>query len=85
MLPGKRSSISERMRQKYTLESGVEEEDGGDDLYKLLEMKGQDLILAAELGSGLLDADEEISKQREEMVVEYSHKLEVSIIIKLFT
>jgi coiled-coil domain-containing protein 64 len=31
----------------------------------------------AELGSALLDANEEISKQREELVVEYSHKLEV--------
>ena len=80
MLPSRRRIISERMRQKHKLGSGVEEEDGGDDLYKLLEMKGQDLILAADLGSALLDADEVISKQREDLLVEYSHTLEVRII-----
>ena len=68
MLPRKRSIISERMRQKYKLGSDNEEEEDCDDLYKLLEMKEQDLILAAELGSALLDANEEISKQREEQV-----------------
>ena len=82
--PSRMSSIGERMRQKYKLGLEVEEDEGGHDLKKLLEMKDYDLILAAELGSALLDKNEEISKQREEMVVEYSHKLEVRIIRILF-
>jgi chromosome segregation ATPase len=75
--PSRRNSINERMRQKYKLGSEVEEEEDCEDLYKLLEIRGSDLILAAELGSALLDANEEISKQREELVVEYAHKLEL--------
>ena len=62
------------MRQKYKF--------GGksDDLYKLIERKENDLVLAGELGSALLDTNEEISKQREALVVEYSHKLVVTTI-----
>ena len=66
--------VSERMRQKYKFE------ENSDDLYKLLERKENDLVLAGELGSSLLDKNEEISKQREALVVEYSHKLEVTTI-----
>ena len=64
--------VSERMRKKYKFE------ENSDDLYKLLERKENDLVLARELGSALLDKNEEISKQREALVVEYSHKLEVT-------
>ena len=64
--------VSERIRQKFKFEKN------SDDLYKQLERKECDLVLAGELGSVLLDKNEEISKQREALVVEYSHKLEVT-------
>ena len=69
------NSVSERMRQNVGDE--VEGEESDDDLYKLLESQGNDLILAAELGKALLDKNEEISKHKETIVVEYLHKLEV--------
>ena len=47
------------------------------DLYKRLESQENDLILAAELGAALLDKNEEISKQREAMVVEHLQQIEV--------
>ena len=73
-----RGGVSERMRERYKLGAGVGREDDLDDLYKLLASKDSDLILAAELGSALLIKNEEISKQRETMVVEFTQKLEVS-------
>ena len=63
--------VSERMRQKFKFEKT------SDDLYKQLERKECDLVLAGELGSALLDKNAEISKQREAIVLEYSQKLEV--------
>ena len=61
----------ERMRQKFKFEKT------SDDLYKQLERKECDLVLAGELESALLDKNAEISKQREAIVLEYSQKLEV--------
>ena len=52
-------------------------EDNLEDLYKKLESQENDLVLAAELGKALLDKNEEISKERESIVVEYLKKLEV--------
>lgn len=52
-------------------------EDNLEDLYKKLESQENDLVLAAELGKALLDKNEEISKERESIVVEYLQKLEV--------
>ena len=76
--PSRRNSISERMRQKYKFGSELEEDESCEDLYKRLEIQESDLILAAELGSALLDKNEAISKQKEVLVVEYSQKLEVN-------
>ena len=78
--PSIRGGVSERMRERYKLGADVEREDDADNLYKLLISKDSDLILAAELGSALLIKNEEISKQRETMVVEYTQKLEVSFL-----
>ena len=63
--------VSERIRQKFKFEKN------SDDLYKQLERKECDLVLAGELESALLDKNAEISKQREAIVLEYSQKLEV--------
>eukprot|EP00092_Neocalanus_flemingeri_P002948 GFUD01003153.1.p1 GENE.GFUD01003153.1~~GFUD01003153.1.p1 ORF type:complete len:587 (+),score=243.74 GFUD01003153.1:263-2023(+) len=69
---------SGRMRQKYKFEDQPQREDECiDDLNKLLDTQEDDLILAGELGKALLDKNEEISQQRETIVVEYSQKLEV--------
>lgn len=48
------------------------------DLWARLEKKESDLLLAAELGKALLDKNEELAKQQERMIEEYSKKLEVS-------
>ena len=69
----RRHSTSHRMRQKYKLGTDLE----GDELWKLLETKESDLLLAAELGSALLSKNEEISKQREVMTEEFTQRLEV--------
>ena len=52
-------------------------EESHDDLYAKLESQENDLMLAAELGKALLDKNEEISKDRETIVLNYLHKLEV--------
>ena len=57
-------------------------DDNLDDLYKKLESQENDLMLAAELGKALLDKNEEISKDRETIVVDYLQKLEVCYIAR---
>ena len=54
-----------------------EMEESHEDLYAKLESQENDLMLAAELGKALLDKNEEISKNRETIVLNYLHKLEV--------
>lgn len=49
------------------------------DLWKKLQKKESDLVLAAELGKALLDKNEELTKQQEKLVEEYSTKLEVTM------
>lgn len=48
------------------------------DLWTQLQKKESDLLLAAELGKALLDKNEELAKQQEKIIEEYSKKLEVS-------
>lgn len=48
------------------------------DLYTQLQQKEADLLLAAELGKALLEKNEELVKQQEKIIEEYSAKLEVS-------
>lgn len=48
------------------------------DLWVQLRKKEDDLLLAAELGKALLEKNEEITKQHERAIEEYSTKLEVS-------
>ena len=48
-----------------------------ENVYKLIEEKENDLVLAAELGKALLDKNEEISHARERIVLDYTQKLEV--------
>lgn len=47
-------------------------------LWEQLQKKEEDLLLAAELGKALLEKNEELAKQHERTVEEYSTKLEVS-------
>lgn len=47
-------------------------------LWEQLQKKEEDLLLAAELGKALLEKNEELTKQHERTVEEYSTKLEVS-------
>lgn len=54
------------------------------DLWTRLQKKESDLLLAAELGKALLDKNEELAKQQEKLIEEYSKKLEVSKIINGF-
>ena len=60
----------------------MEEEEGGTkkaevDIYKVIQEKEHDLVLAAELGKVLLDKNEEISQIREKIVLDYTQRLEV--------
>lgn len=48
------------------------------DLWTQLQKKESDLLLAAELGKALLDKNEELARQQEKIIEEYSKKLEVS-------
>ena len=59
-------------------------EESHEDLYAKLESQENDLMLAAELGKALLDKNEEISKDREDIVLNYLHNLEVKLLF-LFT
>lgn len=47
-------------------------------LWEQLRKKDEDLLLAAELGKALLEKNEEMTKQHERTIEEYSTKLEVS-------
>ena len=54
------------------------------DIYKVIQEKEHDLVLAAELGKVLLDKNEEISQIREKIVLDYTQRLEVrTSILKL--
>ena len=46
-------------------------------IYEIIEQKENDLLLAAELGTALLDKNEEISRHREKIVMDYTQKMEV--------
>lgn len=48
------------------------------DVWTQLQQKEADLVLAAELGKALLEKNEELVKQQEKIIEEYSNKLEVS-------
>lgn len=48
------------------------------DVWSQLQQKESDLLLAAELGKALLEKNEELKKEQERVVEEYSKKLEVS-------
>lgn len=52
-------------------------EDSDENIIKLIQEKEKDLLLAAELGKALLDKNEEISHNRERIVLDYTQRLEV--------
>ena len=49
-----------------------------EDVWTQLQQKENDLLLAAELGKALLEKNEELKKQHEAVIEDYSKKLEVS-------
>ncbi|KPI95954.1 Bicaudal D-related protein-like [Papilio xuthus] len=51
-------------------------ESGEGDVWRQLQQKEADLLLAAELGKALLDKNEELKKEQERIAEEYSKKLE---------
>lgn len=74
-------------QQKPTLEDYIfdmeirpESKSGDGDLWSQLQQKEADLVLAAELGKALLEKNEELVKQQEKIIEEYSIKLEVSVL-----
>lgn len=52
-----------------------------EDVWSLLQQKENDLLLAAELGKALLEKNEELKKNQDKIVEEYSVKLEVSFLL----
>lgn len=63
-----RSAINEQNAQNLS-----------EDIWTQLQQKENDLQLAAELGKALLEKNEELKKQHDAAVEEYSRKLEVSV------
>lgn len=51
---------------------------GPTDVWAQLQQKEADLLLAAELGKALLEKNEELKKQQDKMIEEFSVKIEVS-------
>lgn len=66
--------------EEYVMERSRDGIDGGQepDVWSQLQQKESDLLLAAELGKALLEKNEELKKEQERVVEEYSKKLEVS-------
>lgn len=54
------------------------------DIWSQLQQKEADILLAAELGKALLEKNEELVKQQEKLIEDYSQKLEVNLKLKLF-
>lgn len=48
------------------------------DVWAQLQQKESDILLAAELGKALLEKNEELVKQHEKLIEDYSMKIEVS-------
>ena len=48
------------------------------DVWAQLQQKESDILLAAELGKALLEKNEELQKQQEKLIEDYSGKIEVS-------
>ncbi|XP_028159996.1 bicaudal D-related protein homolog [Ostrinia furnacalis] len=67
--------------EEYVMEMASSREGGMDggiepDVWSQLQQKESDLLLAAELGKALLEKNEELKKEQERVVEEYSKKLE---------
>lgn len=52
------------------------------DVWTQLQQKESDILLAAELGKALLEKNEELVKQQEKLIEDYSAKIEVSYLTK---
>lgn len=52
--------------------------DNEPDVWAQLQQKESDILLAAELGKALLEKNEELVKQQEKLIEDYSGKIEVS-------
>lgn len=61
----------------FDMEIRKSEKIGDGDLWSQLQQKEADLVLAAELGKALLEKNEELVKNQEKLIEEYSTKLEV--------
>lgn len=55
-----------------------------EDVYAQLAQKEKDLILAAELGKALLDSNQELQSRYDQIVDEYTHKIEVGSFLCFF-
>nr|CAI5862805.1 unnamed protein product [Callosobruchus analis] len=73
------SEMEQRSEANAGREGGVDASQvAPQDLWTQLQQKENDLVLAAELGKALLEKNDELKKQQEQIVEEYSKKLEVS-------
>lgn len=74
------SSNDDPMNESTDILSDSEMEENGN-VYQELAQKEKDLILAAEVGKALLERNEELTLANEKITEEYSHKLEVSVLL----
>lgn len=58
--------------------SDNQEDQDSQDVFSQLAQTKQDLFLAAELGKALLEKNEDLSKKNEQLLEEYTQKLDVS-------
>lgn len=69
-----------RTLEDYLIDMETRPTDSGpsEDVWTLLQQKENDLLLAAELGKALLEKNEELKKQNEKLIEDYSTRVEVS-------
>lgn len=87
MLPKKESqhepyALEDMISDIQARRNSLDQEDL-EDPAELLKKRDRDLVLAAELGKALLERNQELTKQSEALLEEFSTKLEVSAVILL--
>ena len=71
------ASESGHMTCNHLTSDHVSCEEGGDDVYLQLAQREHELMLAAELGKALLEKNQELNGRNEQIVEEFSLKVEV--------
>lgn len=75
------NALEQYINEMENRRSAIENSTNNVDVWTQLQQKENDLVLAAELGKALLEKNEELKKQQDAIVEDYSKKLEVSTLL----